>query len=611
MPGPPPTPRPTSSATYSLSDDNVLQAFLGALSSVSAAGVKVTQESALRSTAVLGCLVVRSETFAALPLDVLRREGDAKISDEKAPAYGLLAVSPNPLMTSKEFWRWKQLREDVTGNAYARIVWKGGNPASIWPLYGGNPSLLIERSTGTLAWEYGGDDFTPADAYAPQDILHFKGPVLATPFEARSLIHLASEAIGTQIASEQFFARLLGNGSHFPGYLETDDTLQKEDVAALKEQLAGFSGVLQAGVIRIFDRGLKYKQNPMSLKDAQLTEQMRWQLQVICSLFRVPMAMVQDLSTGTYANSEQQDLWLGKHTVTPICANTESVLKMRLFARQPAYLAKFNLDGLLRGDYKTRAEGDATLVRAGIIHRNTARGHFDLNPAPGLDTYLAELNLGIVGEDGTITGPDSGASKQDGGPGAAPPAPGEDPRGRRPPSCSTPWCATPSRRPGRAGSATAPGASRSRRPSPSWRSGSPRFSRPTPAPACRSRWPTWSRGPRVTGPPRWDRQRQGAGHERAQLVPDPGPGRTGHDLHLRGHRPGPAGDGIAAKDFVQELASLLVTSIALHVNSMGGRSSRVRRSTTPWSTTRPSSRPTWTASPPRSPRWSPWPATTS
>jgi hypothetical protein len=246
--------------------------------------------------------------------------------------------------------------------------------------------------------------------------------VLRSPLEARSLIDLTSETIGVSIGSEQFFARLLGNGSHFPGYLETDRDLDEKDLRAIKEQLAGFSGILQAGAVRIFDRGLKYQQNPMSLKDAQLSEQMRYQLQGICSVFRVPMAMVQDLTNGTYANSEQQDLWLAKHTITPICTNTEGVLRHRLFSRRPEYFAKFNLDGLLRGDYKTRAEGDATLVRAGILSRNESRGHFDYNPAPGLEVFLSELNLGTVARDGTITGPDTGSPTEGQG---QPPADGD------------------------------------------------------------------------------------------------------------------------------------------------------------------------------------------
>jgi HK97 family phage portal protein len=408
---------------WSLSDDAVLQAFYGALSAATSSGVRVTQDSALRSTAVLACLIVRSETFAALPVDVLRRDGKAFARDEDSPAYRLLAVAPNELMTSKEFWRWKQLTEDIRGNAFARIVWKRGVPEAIWPLYGAKPQLKIDAASRRVAWQYAGDDFTPPDAYPLQDLLHFKGPVLTSPFEARSLIDLAAETIGVNIGSEQFFARLLGNGSHFPGYLETDNTLTQEDVDALRQQLAGFSGVLQAGTIRVFDRGLKYRQNPMSLKDAELTEPMRWQLQAICSVFRMPLAMVQDLSTGTYANSEQQDLWLGKHTMTPICVDSEAVLRVRLFARSPGSFARFNLDGLLRGDYKTRTEGDATLVRAGIISRDEARSHYDLNPVPGLEKYLAELNLGVVSDDGTVPGPDSGAARTEGEPPlAAPPA---------------------------------------------------------------------------------------------------------------------------------------------------------------------------------------------
>ena len=166
---------------WSLGDDAVLQAFYGALSAVSASGVRVTQESALRSVAVLACLIVRAETFSALPVDVLRKEGAAAVHDEADPAYRLLAVAPNELMTAREFWRHKQITEDVAGNAFARVVWKGSEPREIWPLYGQKPVLHIDAWTRRVAWEYAGDDFTPAGAYPLEDLLHFKGPVLQEP----------------------------------------------------------------------------------------------------------------------------------------------------------------------------------------------------------------------------------------------------------------------------------------------------------------------------------------------------------------------------------------------------------------------------------------------
>ena len=395
-------------ATYTLKDDAVLQAFYGALALVTSSGIRITQESSFRSVAVLACLIVRAETFSALPVRILRDAGaGVEQEDRTHAAYRLLTIAPNELMTAGEFWRWKQIHEDVTGNAYARIErTRSGALAQIWPLYGPRPDLNI--AGGQAFYRYQGDDLTPRGDYLAGDILHWKGPVLRTPFEGASLIDLASEAIGVSLGSEQFFARLLGNGAHFPGYLEKEEALSDQDMEALTQQLAGHSGLLATGRLRIFDRGLKYKQNPMSMRDAQLTEQERLQLQKICSIFRMPLAMVQDLTHGTYTNSEQQDLWLAKHTITPICVDTERVCRHRLFYREPTVRAKWNLDGLLRGDYKTRSEGDAILTRGGILLRNEARSHYDLNPIPGLDRPLAELNMGVVSEDGTITSSDRG-----------------------------------------------------------------------------------------------------------------------------------------------------------------------------------------------------------
>jgi len=389
--------------SYSIGDDAVLQAFYSAFATTAASGIRVTRETAFRSVSVLACLIVRAETFAALPFDVIRREGAGRYPEENHWAYRLLGIAPNELMTSGEFWRWKQLTEDVHGNAYARIVWRGFTAEEVWPMTGPAPRRFVEN--GRLVYEYQGDGITPANVYPAREILHFKGAVLRNPYEGASLIDLASEAIGVELGGEQFFARLLGNGSHFPGYLERDAALTPEDMDALRKQFKGWSGLLHAGELRIFDRGLKYKQNPMSVRDAQLTESMRWELQRICSVFRVPPALVQDLTHGTYTNSEQQDLWLGKHTISPICINTEGVIRHKFFRQDPKRVGKFNLDGLLRGDYKTRAEGDALLVRAGIIDRNESRSHFDKNPRPGLDRPLVPLELGIVDEEGNVHAP--------------------------------------------------------------------------------------------------------------------------------------------------------------------------------------------------------------
>ncbi len=359
---------------------------------VSAAGVRVTPETALASVAVAACIEVRAETFSALPLGVYRREERKRIPLPEHPVARLLADKPNDLMTGGELLRWKQIREDISGNAYVRVVFRNGRPSELLPLYANNPEMRI--ANGKVAYRYKGDDLTPAGDYPARDILHFKGAFLRNPFEAASPIDLIKDTIGLSIATEQFFGRFLNNGSHFPTYLETDSALSPDDVKAIASSLKSTAGVLDAGKVRVFDRGLKVKQNPLSIRDADLSAQMRWYLEQICRIYRVPLPIVQDWTHGTYTNSEQAGLWFAQHTITPIAVSTERTLSSNLFLDGEAgTYVKFNLDAILRGDYATRTAGYNTLINSGVISRNEARAYEDLDPYVGGDEYLVPLNM--------------------------------------------------------------------------------------------------------------------------------------------------------------------------------------------------------------------------
>jgi len=375
--------------------DALAQAFFYG-GNVSATGVRVTPETALASVAVAACIEVRAETFSSLPGGVFRKEDRKRIPLPDHPVAKLLFDRPNDLMTSLEMWRWKQLREDITGNSYLRIVWNGGQAAELWPLYGEKPQ--IKTQGGKVTYAYRGDDFTKADSYPASAILHFKGPFVSTsPYEARSPIDLVKESIGLSIASEQFFGRFLNNGNHFPSYLETDSSLTKKDADAITEQLGSTAGIFAAGQMRIFDRGLKLKQNAMSLKDADLTAQMRWYLEQICRLYRVPLPIVQDWTHGTYTNSEQAGLWLGQHVATPICRNTEAASRKLFIPGEEALYTKFNVDAALRGDYQTRTAGYSVLINCGVMSPNEARALEDMDPFDGGDEHRLPLNTAPAG----------------------------------------------------------------------------------------------------------------------------------------------------------------------------------------------------------------------
>jgi HK97 family phage portal protein len=382
--------------------DNLANAFFYG-GSISASGVRVTPETALASVAVAACIEVRAETFSSLPGGVFEKQDRKRLPVDEHPVSRLLFDKPNDLMTGGELQRWTTIRKDLTGNAYWRVVYRNGRPSEIWPLYGTNPE--IRTKDGKVAYRYQGDELNPAGTYSSNDIIHFKGPFLKNPLEAASPIDLIKDTIGLSIATEQFFGRFLNNGTHFPTYLETDSVLTSDDVKAIAASLATTQGVLGAGKTRIFDRGIKVKQNPMSLKDADLSGQMRWYLEQICRIYRVPLPLVQDWTHGTYTNSEQAGLWFAQHTITPIAVDYERTTRKLFTVGEDKLYVRFNVDAILRGDYATRTAGYNTLISAGVINRNEARAFENLDPYDGGDEYLVPLNMttstAITPTDGT------------------------------------------------------------------------------------------------------------------------------------------------------------------------------------------------------------------
>lgn len=365
-------------------------------------GYNVTQDTALKSTAVIACLIVRAETFASLPVHVYKHVGDSREQVSGHPLDALMGRAWNPLMTSVEGWRWKQLTEDIRGKALVRVERRGGKPVNFWPMTNKRVTIRYDAASAMAVYDYEGDPFTTKSSYSSADMLHFKGPLVKDAWDGTSLVDQAKTAIGLTITSEQFYDRLLSNGNHFPGYLATDQALDEASVQAIAKRMQELAGIDHAGEMRIFDRGLKYEQNPMTIKDADLTAQQLWYLQEVCRVFRVPPPLVQDWSRSTYTNADQADIWFAKHTILPIAVNTERVVE-RLFVNrnEPDHYVKFALDGLMRGDYLTRMQGHEIGIRSGQLAPNEARKLEDRDPYDGGDEFIRPLNMGSVTDEAT------------------------------------------------------------------------------------------------------------------------------------------------------------------------------------------------------------------
>lgn len=341
------------------------------------------------SNAFRACLLAKARPLAALPVHVYKREdGVRKSATGGFPLKfeTILRGRWNPFMTAAECERWAIMTKDTLGNAFIRIERdRGGMITALWPL-ADKPNVDID-SHGRPVFRYGGDKFTKQGNYLYNEIVWIKSPILDEDgLYGVSLADLAARELNLSINLEEFYQRLLRNGSHFPGWLETDQKLDRADVDDIKQQLSDGSGIVSAGKVRLFDKGLKYHQTNLTMADMSLVDQERWILQQTCRTLSVPPQEVFDLSNATYSNIEQGALNFAQKTLVPECVTLEQALNWVLQSSgHPDYYVQFDMNGLLRGSYRERMEGYRTAIYAGMFSPNDALAKEDMAPYKGGD----------------------------------------------------------------------------------------------------------------------------------------------------------------------------------------------------------------------------------
>ena len=372
--------------------------FMGSSSS----GKVVTERSAMQMTAVYACVRILSEAVAGLPLHVYRyndQGGKEKALDH--PLYLLLHDEPNPEMSSFVFRETLMTHLLLWGNAYAQVIRNGkGDIVALYPLMPNK--MTVERDeNGQLFYRYtrGSDEAVkPAETVilSPRDVLHIPG-LGFDGLVGYSPIAMAKNAIGLAIAAEEYGSKFYANGAAPSGVLEHPGTLK--DPSRVRESWQNtFGGSANANKVAVLEEGMKYTPISISPNEAQFLETRKFQINEIARIFRVPPHMVGDLEKSSFSNIEQQSLEFVKYTLDPWVIRWEQSIQRTLLSpeEKKQYFVKFNLEGLLRGDYQSRMQGYATARQNGWMSANDIRELENLDLIPeedGGDLYLVNGNM--------------------------------------------------------------------------------------------------------------------------------------------------------------------------------------------------------------------------
>jgi HK97 family phage portal protein len=368
----------------------------------STSGKTVTERSAMQMTAVYSCVRILAEAIAGLPLHVYRYNSDG--GKEKAIDHSLYLIlhdEPNPEMSSFVFRETLMTHLLLWGNAYAQIIRNSkGEVVALYPLMPNKMSVDRDEN-GQLYYQYlrsvdevGGKSETVI--LKPTDVLHIPG-LGFDGLVGYSPIAMAKNAIGLAIATEEYGAKFFANGAAPSGVLEHPGTI-KDPQRVREAWQSQFGGSQNSGKIAVLEEGMKYTPISISPEQAQFLETRKFQINEIARIFRVPPHMVGDLEKSSFSNIEQQSLEFVKYTLDPWVVRWEQSIQRSLLlpSEKQKYFVKFNVEGLLRGDYQSRMSGYATARQNGWMSANDIRELENLDrisEEDGGDLYLVNGNM--------------------------------------------------------------------------------------------------------------------------------------------------------------------------------------------------------------------------
>lgn len=365
---------------------------------LSKVGIHINAQNALQTTAVFACVRLLSESIASLPLFLYRKTETGKEKATDMPIYEVLHDVPNPETDSFQFWQAFVANMLIYGRGYAEVVRNNaGHIVQMWNIT--TPFVRVQRNSETQELEY---VITPS---GKERFILRKDQIFRVDWFSMDALNafrpleLAQNAIGLSEAAEEFASNYFKNGANVGGIIEYPDVLRDNDLEQYKKDVRKeYSGLSNAARLLFLEQGAKFQKVSNTPEESQMLETRKFQVEEVARFYNVPLHMVGDLEHATFSNIEQMSLNYVIYTLRPYLVRIERAITAQLLMPQERsiYFPKFSVEGLLRGDYKSRMEGYAVARQNGWMSANDIRELEDMDHIPaeeGGDAYLANGNL--------------------------------------------------------------------------------------------------------------------------------------------------------------------------------------------------------------------------
>ncbi|MFW2541524.1 phage portal protein [Primorskyibacter sp. 2E107] len=326
----------------------------------------VTRESAMKLTAVFGCVSLLAGTIGTLSVGVSRKDtdkGSVVLGDH--PAHYLVHVDPHTLYSAEVFFEGLFALAFLEGNSYAEIMRNGrGQVTALRPLF--DATVKPFKRNGRAAYRiteegetYGRDQ---------DDILHFRASATMRSLEALSPLKCFGRSIGIGLDADEYARLFYKQGGKPSGYITYEGKVDEKVADEVRNYwMRKMAGVQNAHLPAVLAEGGKFVSLMTDPETAQLFQSRAFQVLDVARAYGVPPHLIgeteKSTSWGTGINAQTTQFYilgLRKHV-----KRFEAELSRKLLTREERLSGvsiKFNLDTLLRADLAARYDAHKIAV---------------------------------------------------------------------------------------------------------------------------------------------------------------------------------------------------------------------------------------------------------
>ena len=378
----------TTSTNIIKSDDiDAVRGFFGGSS-------RISPLTAQRQINVFGCVNIKANALAVIPIKVYKRTENGKLEDRENSLYKILRYAPNPNLTASEWKKMLSQDLDLQGNHYCQIIWnRWGEVEALYPLRADCMCVEWGENRNKL-YTYNGTKIPDYQVLHIMDIPDNEG------LKGLTRVEIGRETLELADNTSRHGNRVFKNGAAPSGVFTHKGTLTEDAYNRLKNDLEDrYTGVGNAGKTMLLEENLQFSAIEMKNTDAQWIESKKLNREEIATLFGVPVSMLNDPENTAFGNLSQKEQSFYNNTILPLIILCEErfYLNFLLTDKQQNELAiKFKYNSLLRADTETRKEYYKDMHGIAVMNSNEIRNYEDMNGYKGGDEYFMQMSYDTV-----------------------------------------------------------------------------------------------------------------------------------------------------------------------------------------------------------------------